>query len=95
MKKRDCTNCHYAKWKRYKSGRRMFDHSAVCEYPEIDLPFCYFDKYQQLPRRNTVTKYTKPGCPMWKKIGKQDSVIKNLNKQFEGMNYVRKKLHEL
>lgn len=98
LKKKNCTNCHYAKWETYESGYRNLDKGGECEYPEIIFPHCYFDVRRELPKKRTITKYTKPNCPLWEKwvkLNELDFGIKTVNKQLEKVNYIRKKLWEL
>lgn len=96
--KKDCTDCHHAKWEKYESGYRNLDKGGECGYPEIPLPHSYLDVYRNMPKRRMVTKHTRRGCPMWEKrgeVGGLDFGIKTVNKQLEKVNYIREKLWEL
>jgi len=63
-----CVNCGYSEWQKTASGKRKLESSAKCNYPEVPLPHCFGDYRGDMPRRNSVNKYTKPGCPGWVKI---------------------------
>ena len=65
--KKDCTNCHWAEFEKTKSGRRNLEHGE-CEV-EITFPNSYMSRFYsgELPKKESISKYTKPGCPLWEK----------------------------
>ena len=67
MAKQDCTTCHWAEFEKTKSGRRNLD-CGECKI-EVILPNSFRSRYRDgpLPTGESISKYTKPDCPLWKK----------------------------
>ena len=63
---KNCTTCRYAFFETKPSGRRNLNHGD-CNVP-IELPNS-FDNYRgDKPTKNSISKDTKPDCPLWEVI---------------------------
>ena len=65
--KKDCTTCKHAVFKTTASGRRNLDNGKCIA--QVILPNSFMSRfhYGELPSRETISKYTKPDCPLWEK----------------------------
>ncbi len=60
---KNCTTCRYAFFETRPSGRRNLNYGH-CNVP-IELPFSFADLRGDMPSKRSISKYTKPDCPLW------------------------------
>lgn len=75
--KRDCSNCGWAEWEKFPSGRKNY-HKGECTY-EVKLPMSYRSLRGDMPYKSSIYKNFIQlssdrfmECQCWKSIKKKN-----------------------